>query len=116
MRKVNYDKFPSTKISGTILRGWNDIHTLLMECFKSRKVLAVELYAGVREDEVINELKSLSPTLLINTRDLMKPENEIKEMTERFMTKEISLPSMKLQTSAAEICVRVTLLKSTVKH
>ena len=47
--------------------GWNDIHTLLMECFKSRKVLAVELYAGVREDEVINELKSLSPTLLINT-------------------------------------------------
>ena len=89
MRKVNYDKFPSTKISGTILRGWNDIHTLLMECFKSRKVLAVELYAGVREDEVINELKSLSPTLLINTRDLMKPENEIKEMTERFMTKDV---------------------------
>lgn len=89
MRKVNYDKFPSTKISGTILRGWNDIHALLMECFKSRKVLAVELYAGVREDEVINELKSLSPTLLINTRDLMKPENEIKEMTERFMTKDV---------------------------
>ena len=89
MRKVNYDKFPSTKISGTILRGWNDIHTLLMDCFKSRKVLAVELYAGVREDEVINELKSLSPTLLINTRDLMKPENEIKEMTERFMTKDV---------------------------
>lgn len=89
MRKVNYDKFPSTKISGTILRGWNDIHILLMECFKSRKVLAVELYAGVREDEVINELKSLSPTLLINTRDLMKPENEIKEMTERFMTKDV---------------------------
>ncbi len=89
MRKVNYDKFPSTKISGTILRGWNDIHTLLMECFESRKVLAVELYAGVREDEVINELKSLSPTLLINTRDLMKPENEIKEMTGRFMTEDV---------------------------
>ena len=43
----------------------------------------------MREDEVINELKSLSPTLLINTRDLMKPENEIKEMTERFMTKDV---------------------------
>lgn len=89
MRKVNYDKFPSTKISGTILRGWNDIYTLLMGCFESRKVLAVELYAGVREDEVINELKSLSPTLLINTRDLMKPENEIKEMTGRFMTEDV---------------------------
>lgn len=91
MRKVNYDKFPSTKISGTILRGWNDIYTLLMGCFESRKVLAVELYAGVREDEVINELKSLSPTLLINTRDLMKPENEIKEMTGRFMTEDVLL-------------------------
>lgn len=89
MRKVNYDKYPSTKISGIILRGWNDIHTLLMECFGSKKVLAVELYAGVREDEVINELKSLSPTLLINTRDLMKPENEIKEMTGRFMTEDV---------------------------
>ena len=60
-----------------------------MGCFESRKVLAVELYAGVREDEVINELKSLSPTLLINTRDLMKPENEIKEMTGRFMTEDV---------------------------
>lgn len=89
MRKVNYDKYPSTKISGIILRGWNDIHTLLMECFESKKVLAVELYAGVREGEVINELKSLSPTLLINTRDLMKPENEIKEMTGRFMTEDV---------------------------
>ena len=78
MSKVNYDKYPSTKISGIILRGWNDIHTLLMECFESKKVLAVELYAGVHEDEVINELKLLSPTLLINTRYLMKAENEIK--------------------------------------
>ena len=49
------------------------------------KMCIRDSYAGVREDEVINELKSLSPTLLINTRDLMKPENEIKEMTERFM-------------------------------
>lgn len=89
MRKVNYDKYPSTKISGIILRGWNDIHTLLMECFESKKVLAVELYAGVHEDEVINELKLLSPTLLINTRDLMKPENEIKEMTGCFMTEDV---------------------------
>ena len=89
MRKVNYDKYPSTKISGIILRGWNDIHTLLMECFESKKVLAVELYAGVHEDEVINEMKLLSPTLLINTRDLMKPENEIKEMTGCFMTEDV---------------------------
>ena len=34
MRKVNYDRFPSTKITGTILQGWDAVHTLLVECFK----------------------------------------------------------------------------------
>ena len=41
MRKVNYDRFPSTKITGTILQGWDAVHTLLVECFKVKKVVAV---------------------------------------------------------------------------
>lgn len=89
MRKVNYDRFPSTKISGTILQGWDDIHVLLAECLETKVVLLVEFYAGVNEEEVMNELELLSPTLLINTRDLMKSEEEIKVMTERFMTDDI---------------------------
>ena len=89
MRKVNYDRFPSTKISGTILQGWDDIHVLLAECLEVKVVLLVEFYAGVNEEEVMNELELLSPTLLINTRDLMKSEEEIKVMTERFMTDDI---------------------------
>lgn len=89
MRKVNYDRFPSTKISGTILQGWDDIHALLAECLETKVVLLVEFYAGVNEEEVMNELELLSPTLLINTRGLMKSEEEIKVMTERFMTDDI---------------------------
>ena len=89
MRKVNYDKFPSTKISGTILQGWKDVCALLAERLKASSVIAVELYTGVREEEVIAGLNSLSPTLFINTRDLMKPEAEIKAMTERFMTEDV---------------------------
>ena len=89
MRKVNYDRFPSTKISGTILQGWGAVHSLLAECFIGKMVLAVDLYTGVREEEVVNELELLSPTLFINTRDLMKPEYEIKAMTERFMTDDV---------------------------
>ena len=89
MRKVNYDRFPSTKISGTILQGWEAVHSLLAECFIGKMVLAVDLYTGVREEEVMNELELLSPTLFINTRDLMKPEHEIKTMTERFMTDDV---------------------------
>ena len=89
MRKVNYDRFPSTKITGTILQGWDAVHTLLVECFKVKKVVAVEIYAGVREEEVAGELELLSPTLFINTRNLMKPQDEIKAMTERFMTDDV---------------------------
>lgn len=86
MRKMNYDRFPSTKISGTIRQGWSDIHSLLMESAKAKKVLAVDFYTGVYEEEVINELRQLSPTLFIDTRDLMKSEDKIKAMTEPFMT------------------------------
>ena len=89
MRKVNYDRFPSTKITGTILQGWDAVHTLLVECFKVKKVVAVDFYAGVREEEVAGELELLSPTLFINTRNLMKPQEEIKAMTERFMTDDV---------------------------
>ncbi len=89
MRKVNYDRFPSTKITGTILQGWDAVHTLLVECFKVKKVVAVDFYAGVREEEVAGELGLLSPTLFINTRNLMKPQDEIKAMTERFMTDDV---------------------------
>ena len=89
MRKVNYDRFPSTKITGTILQGWDAVHTLLVECFKVTKVVAVDFYAGVREEEVAGELELLSPTLFINTRNLMKPQDEIKAMTERFMTDDV---------------------------
>ena len=89
MRKVNYDRFPSTKITGTILQGWDAVHTLLVECFKVKKVVAVDFYAGLREEEVAGELELLSPTLFINTRNLMKPQDEIKAMTERFMTDDV---------------------------
>ncbi len=89
MRKVNYDRFPSTKITGTILQGWDAVHTLLVECFKVKKVVAVDFYAGVREEEVAGELELLSPALFINTRNLMKPQDEIKAMTERFMTDDV---------------------------
>ena len=60
-------------------------------CIRDRvkKVVAVDFYAGVREEEVAGELELLSPTLFINTRNLMKPQDEIKAMTERFMTDDV---------------------------
>ena len=89
MRKANYDRFPSTKISGTVIQGWDNICSLLEEHLKAYPALAVDFYTGVYEEEVINELHRLSPALFIDTRDLMKPESEIKAMTARFMTDDV---------------------------
>lgn len=89
MRKVNYDRFPSTKITGTLIQGWDEIRDLLSKHFKKDSILAVDLYTGVYEDEIINALALLPDTTLIKTRNLMKPEDELKAMTDRFMTEDV---------------------------
>ena len=89
MRKANYDRFPSTKIPGTLIRGWKEIRATLAACLEKQSVLAVDLYTGVYEEEVTNELTALPVALFIDTRDLMKPESEIEAMTRRFMTDDV---------------------------
>ena len=49
MRKANYDKFPSTKLTGVLVQGWDIIISMLKEKMDARKVLAVDLYTGVYE-------------------------------------------------------------------
>ena len=53
MRKANYDKFPSTKLTGMLVQGWDSIISMLKEKMDARKVLAVDLYTGVYEEEVL---------------------------------------------------------------
>lgn len=86
MRKSNYDKFPSTFVKGgCIYVGWNDILSKL----SAAEILAVDFYTGVLEEEVIETFSGLNPELLIDTRSLMKQENEIIDMTQRFMTDDV---------------------------
>ena len=47
MRKANYDKFPSTKLAGMLVQGWDAIISVLKKQMDARKVLAVDLYTGV---------------------------------------------------------------------
>lgn len=85
MRRANYDKFPSMKVDGNIWLGWKDIRSEL----SGRKLLAVDFYTGVMEEEVIEAFAPIGVELVINTRDLLKPEAEIRRMTERFMTDDV---------------------------
>ncbi|MCQ2115562.1 MAG: class I mannose-6-phosphate isomerase [Bacteroidales bacterium] len=86
MRKPNYDKFPSTKMEGCLVSGWDSIREILSASFSGS--LAADCYTGVYEDEVIAEL-SKGYDKVINTRDLMKPESEIIAMTAPFMTDDV---------------------------
>ena len=85
MRQSNYNKYPSTKVEGKIWLGWNDILSGLCES----KILAVDFYVGVLEDEVIDQFKLLETSLIIETRNLLKSEEEIRRMTSRFMTDDV---------------------------
>ena len=82
----NYDKFPSTKIDGFLVKGWERICETLSGSLKGP--LAVDFYTGVHEEEVIREIGRNFKTVIC-TRDLMKPEKDIREMTRIFMTDDV---------------------------
>ena len=85
MRRSNYNKYPSTKVKGNIWVGWNNILSEL----PINKILAVDFYVGVLEEEVIDEFRKQGAGILIETRDLLKSEEEIRQLTCRFMTDDV---------------------------
>ena len=88
MRLANYDKYPSTKISGAIWQGWNCILDRLAEVFGSSSVWAVDLYAGTLEEEIVQAFRRVGRKVVL-TRDLMRSEEDIVRMTRRFMTDDV---------------------------
>ena len=113
-RKPNYDKQPATATAGELIQGWDNILARLKSELKPQQVLAVELYTGVYEDEVFQAFEqAFGP--VINTRNLMKPEAEIRQMTEPFMTDDVLfgyVTMLKLQDYFA--CAQVELKESRV--
>lgn len=85
MRQSNYNKFPATPIDGNCTTGWENIRQTL----GSFGILNVDFYMGVHEKEVIDEFSQMGAKLLIRMRDLLKPEEEIRQMTQRFMTEDV---------------------------
>lgn len=88
MRKSNYDKFPATTYSGHLIEGWNEILKELQGLMVQRPVLAIDTYAGVYEDSVLEHLHQL-PYEIIGTRELMKDPKEVEDMTRRFITDDV---------------------------
>jgi mannose-6-phosphate isomerase class I len=88
MRKSNYDKQPSTHIEGKVIKGWTSIVKTLSETWADEPVWAIDLYPGTYEEDFIAAFAKTGRKI-INTRDLMRPEEEIRQLTERFMTDDV---------------------------
>lgn len=75
--QANYDRFPYVAVNGyedKCWRGWGAIGECLRQAIDAitseRKVVAVECYSGVLDQEVIPALKaSLKPSVFINTEE-----------------------------------------------
>lgn len=89
MRKPNYDKFPATRIDGEVIKGWQDIIARIVASASQEQNIAIELYTGVYEKEVIDAFEAEFTNRIINVRDVMKAEQEIIAMTERYMTDDV---------------------------
>lgn len=89
MRKSNYEKFPSTLVEGYILKGWGNVISKFREIINMQPIMALDAYVGTHEEEIIAKIKQLNPSLFINTRDLFKSEEDVREMTARYMTDDI---------------------------
>ncbi|MBR1499076.1 MAG: class I mannose-6-phosphate isomerase [Bacteroidaceae bacterium] len=88
MRKSNYDKQPSTHIEGSMVCGWDNIVRTLSEAWSDEPVWAIDLYPGTYEEDFIKAFGQTGRKI-IDTRTLMRPEEEIRQLTERFMTDDV---------------------------
>ena len=85
----NFNKYPEIRIQGYdehCFRGWESITGELLGALSVHpslvKIIAVECYQGVDDDEIMGRLVGgMKPGLLIRTRDLMLPAEVIDEMT-----------------------------------
>ena len=88
MRKSNYDKQPSTHIDGEMVIGWDNIVQKLSEVWGDNPVWAIDLYCGTYEEDFLAAFAKTGRKI-IDTRTLMRPEKEIRQLTERFMTDDV---------------------------
>lgn len=89
-RKPNYDKYPMTNIIGyenAGIEGYDTIAKTLLECLGDRKVIVVECYPGVDDEEVLTALKNrLKPDCVVNSIDIFYDEKTLTSMMSMHLT------------------------------
>ena len=85
MRISNYDKYPATKVEGTMLRGLEAISAQIKNDF-AEGLCVVESYQGVNQAEIERLVNMLDAQDIINVDELYKSESEIRTMTQPWVT------------------------------
>lgn len=88
MRKSNYDKLPSTPTDGMAITGWENIVGTLKSQWNDSPVWGVDLYVGTYEEEIIKAFSGIGREV-VDTRMLMRPQEELLALTERFITDDV---------------------------
>ena len=88
MRTPNYDKSPSTCVDGSVIQGWTDILHTLGQTLGDAPVWAVDLYVGSYTDDFLEAFR-LTGREVVDVRQLLRPEAELRQLTERFMTDDV---------------------------
>ena len=86
MRTPNYDKYPAIPVDGLVFTGWEHIREKLHSSVSGP--LFVDHYTGVFEEDMVSELGN-GFARVIRLREYMKPEAEVRDMTEQFMTNDV---------------------------
>ena len=87
----NYDRFPHITVSDNqneVTRGYDAILDRLRQASAGKQVIVAETYPGVRDEEILPQLKQLNPALVIETRDLYLSESAMTEKMAPWLTED----------------------------
>lgn len=87
--RSKYIKRPVLAVDGFAIKDWDNIIDLIARKSGKANVLVVDCYVGIHYEELKDRFSQIENTLLIDTLSLFKSEDEIKVMTQRFMTDDV---------------------------
>jgi mannose-6-phosphate isomerase class I len=78
----NYDPYPSIRVAGDACaaEGWEALRAEIRKHISGGRCVAVcEMYPGTDADAALRELRKLSPSAVIDTRELLLPKEKLME-------------------------------------
>ncbi|MBP3853728.1 MAG: class I mannose-6-phosphate isomerase [Erysipelotrichaceae bacterium] len=83
----NYNRFPKNKIEGySVIKGYESIYAQLDKDMEGKKVLVMETYPGVFDEEVLAQIDAVHADTIIHTIDLFKSKRSLLEQIQYHLT------------------------------